>query len=181
MLRFQTGRQGPLVLRETQEVEETTLGRCISARSSGELRPGRGSLCTFGVRKVMELYGTSLGKRRSPWNIVEGESVSMGYVRGSFQKWYKAWGRAEKGLGLWWVLAASTVFQLPSRNHSPTHPQNPVSLPNLHHLQPPTRWHRPPCPRRELRQRPQTPIKICPQFSDQMANSFLKRRNEERS
>jgi len=70
--------------------------------------------------------------------------------------------------------------RLPIKNLSP-HLQNPVSPPNPHLHQPPTRWHRPPHPRLEPQPRPPTPIKICPQFLGWMANSFLKRRNEGRS
>ena len=66
----------------------------------------------------MEWYGMSLGKRRSPWNVVEEGLVSMGYMSGRFQKGYKARKREGKRLGLWWALVASTVFQSP-RHHQP--------------------------------------------------------------
>jgi len=62
--------------------------------------------------EAMELYGTILGKRGSPWNIAEREIGKHGLHGGRFQKRYKARKRGEKGLGLWWVLVASTVFQL---------------------------------------------------------------------
>jgi len=71
--------------------------------------------------------------------------------------------------------------RLPIKNLSPAHLQNPVSPPNPHPHQPPTRRHQPLRPHLELRPRPTTPIKICLQFSGRTANSFLKRRNKERS
>jgi len=81
-----------------------------------------GLLMYIWVRNTMECWGASLGKRGSPWNIVEGELVSMGYISRRFQKGYKARKRGGKRLGLWWVLVASTVFQgpqtVPSRHYS---------------------------------------------------------------
>ena len=81
-------------------------------------------------RNAMELYGMSLGKRRSPWNIVEGGVGKHELHRGRFQKRYRAWKQGEKGLGLWWVLVASTVFQCPrSRSCQPgTTPFSPQLL-----------------------------------------------------
>ena len=60
-----------------------------------------------------ECYRTSLGKHESPWNVVEGELVSMDYIGRRFQEGYKARERGGKRLGLWWVLVASMVFQGP--------------------------------------------------------------------
>jgi len=69
----------------------------------------------------------------------------------------------------------------PTRNHILVRLQNLASPPGPHHRQLPTKPYQPcrPChghwPRRP------TPIKICPLSSDQMASSFLKRRNGARN
>ena len=62
-------------------------------------------------RNAMESYGTSLSKHRSPWNIVEGELVSMGYIIGRFQKGYKAREREGKRFGV--MVGSGSVYSVP--------------------------------------------------------------------
>jgi len=71
--------------------------------------------------------------------------------------------------------------RLPIRNHSPARPPNPASPPDPHHRQLPAKLLQPCRPCREHWLRRPTPTKTCPLSSDQMVNSFLKRRNTRRN
>jgi len=62
-------------------------------------------------QNAMESYGTSLGKHGSPWNIVEGELVSMGYIIGRFQKGYKAREREGKRFGV--MVGSGSIYSVP--------------------------------------------------------------------
>jgi len=68
-----------------------------------------------------------------------------------------------------------------TRNHIPVCPQNPANPPGPYHRQLPTKLLQPCCPCHGHWPRKPTPTKICLLSSDQMASSFLKRRNSTRN
>ena len=86
------------------------MGRLYICKVEWGTMTGEGLLMYIWGQNVTECYGLGLGKRGSPWNVTEGELVSMGYISRRFWKGYKAREQEGNRLGLWWVLVASTAF-----------------------------------------------------------------------
>ena len=58
-----------------------------------------------------ECWGLSLGKHGSPWNVAEGELVSMGYISRRFQKGAQGKGNRRKKVGV--MVGSGSVYSVP--------------------------------------------------------------------
>ena len=62
-------------------------------------------------RNAMELYGMSLGKHRSPWNIVEGGVGKHGLHRGKVPEVVQSTGKRGKRFGV--MVGSGGVYSVP--------------------------------------------------------------------